>query len=237
MFGQVTRVQRGRGRRKPRVEVCVPQHGHAARSDESLVLHSAHDVPAGGGREVDAHRTGLELGHHVGRDEGRCLLARDECCGNHDVDLLALLREHSIGRRVPLRGHLLGVPSRALATLLEVHLKELGAHRLSSRGQRREVRGGRSEERGERSSAAIRGNQKSSEVSAVARGTRSMARGTQRTTQRPPRTCACSFTAARTSNRRTTAPMFFAVWTAARPATPPPRTRTLAGGTLPAAVI
>ena len=48
---------------------------------------------------------------------------------------------------------------------------------------------------------------------------------------------ACSSTAARTSNSLTIAPMFLAVCTAASPATPPPRTITLAGGTLPAAVI
>jgi hypothetical protein len=204
MFGQVARVQRGRGRGKPRVEVRIPQHGHAARSDESCVLHSAHDVPTGGGSEVDAHRSGLELGHHVGRDEGRCLLARDERCGNHDVDLLALLREHAIGRRVPLSRHLLGVSSRAFATLLEVHLQELGAHRLPSRGHRRAVRGHRREVRGEvsrerselsevlsghpRQSEVIRGHQRSSEVREVLSGhprQPEVIRGHQRSAQWP----------------------------------------------------
>ena len=47
----------------------------------------------------------------------------------------------------------------------------------------------------------------------------------------------CSAAAARTSKPLTIAFAFFAVWIAARPATPPPSTRTLAGGTLPAAVI
>jgi hypothetical protein len=50
---------------------------------------------------------------------------------------------------VPLSRHLLGVSSRAFATLLEVHLQELGAHRLPSRGHRREVRGEVSRERSE----------------------------------------------------------------------------------------
>ena len=48
---------------------------------------------------------------------------------------------------------------------------------------------------------------------------------------------ACSFTAGLTSNSLTMAPMFFAVPTDAKPATPPPITSTLAGGTFPAAVI
>mmetsp|Transcript_13626 Transcript_13626/g.36240 ORF Transcript_13626/g.36240 Transcript_13626/m.36240 type:complete len:210 (-) Transcript_13626:258-887(-) len=47
----------------------------------------------------------------------------------------------------------------------------------------------------------------------------------------------CSWTTGRTSYPRTTAPMFFAVWMAARPATPAPKTKTRAGANLPAAVI
>ena len=46
-----------------------------------------------------------------------------------------------------------------------------------------------------------------------------------------------SFTSGRVSKARTTAPMPWAVPMAARPATPAPMTSTLAGGTLPAAVI
>mmetsp|Transcript_3340 Transcript_3340/g.11581 ORF Transcript_3340/g.11581 Transcript_3340/m.11581 type:complete len:308 (-) Transcript_3340:521-1444(-) len=51
-----------------------------------------------------------------------------------------------------------------------------------------------------------------------------------------PMLSTCSRAALRTSKARTTAPMFFAVWIAARPATPAPITSTLAGGTLPAMV-
>lgn len=47
----------------------------------------------------------------------------------------------------------------------------------------------------------------------------------------------CSLTASRVSNARTMAPIFRAVPIADNPATPPPITRILAGGTLPAAVI
>jgi hypothetical protein len=47
----------------------------------------------------------------------------------------------------------------------------------------------------------------------------------------------CSFVTARTSKARTIAPMFLAVCIAANPATPTPKTNTLAGGTFPAAVI
>lgn len=52
-----------------------------------------------------------------------------------------------------------------------------------------------------------------------------------------PKDSTCSLTAARVSKARTTAPMFLAVPMADRPATPPPMINTLAGGTLPAAVI
>lgn len=52
-----------------------------------------------------------------------------------------------------------------------------------------------------------------------------------------PMDCACSRTAVRVSNTRTTAPSDLAAPTAARPATPPPMTSTLAGGMRPAAVI
>ena len=52
-----------------------------------------------------------------------------------------------------------------------------------------------------------------------------------------PKDSTCSLTAARVSKARTMAPMFFAVPMADRPATPPPMINTLAGGTLPAAVI
>lgn len=52
-----------------------------------------------------------------------------------------------------------------------------------------------------------------------------------------PRDSTCSFTAERVSNPLTIAPMFLACPIAAKPATPPPITRTFAGGTLPAAVI
>ena len=48
---------------------------------------------------------------------------------------------------------------------------------------------------------------------------------------------ACSSTAARVSKTRTTAPSPRAAPAAARPATPPPTTNTLAGGVRPAAVI
>mmetsp|Transcript_6030 Transcript_6030/g.26641 ORF Transcript_6030/g.26641 Transcript_6030/m.26641 type:complete len:200 (+) Transcript_6030:3310-3909(+) len=51
-----------------------------------------------------------------------------------------------------------------------------------------------------------------------------------------PMDSTCSLAAARTSKARTMAPMFLAVWIAARPATPAPTTSTLAGGTLPAIV-
>ena len=52
-----------------------------------------------------------------------------------------------------------------------------------------------------------------------------------------PKDSTCSLTAARVSKARTMAPMFLAVPMADRPATPPPMINTLAGGTLPAAVI
>ena len=47
----------------------------------------------------------------------------------------------------------------------------------------------------------------------------------------------CSLTTGRVSKERTIAPRPLATPIAARPATPAPMTRTLAGGTLPAAVI
>jgi len=53
----------------------------------------------------------------------------------------------------------------------------------------------------------------------------------------PPSDSTCSRTTGRTSYAETSAPRFLAVCTAARPATPQPSTSTLAGGTLPAAVI
>ena len=49
--------------------------------------------------------------------------------------------------------------------------------------------------------------------------------------------CTCSLTVGRVSNARTIAPSPRAAPIAARPATPAPITSTLAGGTLPAAVI
>ena len=52
-----------------------------------------------------------------------------------------------------------------------------------------------------------------------------------------PRLLACSRTASRVSKTRTIAPRDLAAPMAASPATPPPMTNTLAGGTLPAAVI
>ena len=52
-----------------------------------------------------------------------------------------------------------------------------------------------------------------------------------------PHTLTCSRTASRVSKTRTMAPMDFAAPMAARPATPPPMTNTLQGGTRPAAVI
>mmetsp|Transcript_28588 Transcript_28588/g.48630 ORF Transcript_28588/g.48630 Transcript_28588/m.48630 type:complete len:293 (+) Transcript_28588:2501-3379(+) len=53
----------------------------------------------------------------------------------------------------------------------------------------------------------------------------------------PPAETTCSFVAARTSKHLTIAPVFLAVWMACKPATPAPMISTLAGGTLPAAVI
>ncbi|CAG0891216.1 unnamed protein product [Darwinula stevensoni] len=50
-----------------------------------------------------------------------------------------------------------------------------------------------------------------------------------------PSQAKCGSHSARVSNARTMAPMFLAWPTAARPATPPPMTKTLAGGTFPAA--
>lgn len=52
-----------------------------------------------------------------------------------------------------------------------------------------------------------------------------------------PKDSTCSLTAARVSKALTIAPIFLAVPIADKPATPPPITNTLAGGTLPAAVI
>lgn len=50
-----------------------------------------------------------------------------------------------------------------------------------------------------------------------------------------PKLSTCSRTADRVSNARTIAPIFFAVTQADNPATPPPMTKILAGGTFPAA--
>ena len=52
-----------------------------------------------------------------------------------------------------------------------------------------------------------------------------------------PRLCTCSLTTGRVSNADTTAPRRRAVAIACSPATPAPRTSTLAGATVPAAVI
>lgn len=52
-----------------------------------------------------------------------------------------------------------------------------------------------------------------------------------------PKDSTCSLTADRVSNALTIAPIFLACAIAAKPATPPPITNTLAGGNLPAAVI
>jgi hypothetical protein len=52
-----------------------------------------------------------------------------------------------------------------------------------------------------------------------------------------PSDSTCSLTADLVSKALTMAPIFLAWPMAARPATPPPITRTFAGGTLPAAVI
>ena len=53
----------------------------------------------------------------------------------------------------------------------------------------------------------------------------------------PPKLSTCSFDAALTSVAETIAPNLFAVATACKPATPAPMTKTLAAGTVPAAVI
>jgi len=52
-----------------------------------------------------------------------------------------------------------------------------------------------------------------------------------------PKDSTCSLTADRVSNALTMAPIFLAWAIAAKPATPPPITNTLAGGDFPAAVI
>lgn len=52
-----------------------------------------------------------------------------------------------------------------------------------------------------------------------------------------PNDSTCSLTAARVSKALTIAPIFLAVPTADKPATPPPMTRIFAGGIFPAAVI
>lgn len=52
-----------------------------------------------------------------------------------------------------------------------------------------------------------------------------------------PNDSTCYLTAGRVSNPRTIAPNDLAVAMAAKPATPPPMTKILAGGSFPAAVI
>ena len=66
---------------------------------------------------------------------------------------------------------------------------------------------------------------------------RSPRRWTPRSRNVAPRLSTCSFTAGRTSKPETTAPSRRAVAIACRPATPAPSTSTLAGATVPAAVI
>ena len=56
-------------------------------------------------------------------------------------------------------------------------------------------------------------------------------------TKLAPRLSTCSFTAGRTSNADTTAPSRRAVAIACSPATPAPSTNTLAGASVPAAVV
>ena len=86
------------------------------------------------------------------------------------------------------------------------------------------------------SSAALRS--KSSEVCLAYPSELASNSSSDRSTRRnsAPIDSTCSPTSGRASKARTTAPRLPAVPTAASPATPAPTTRTLAGGTLPAAV-
>mmetsp|Transcript_68616 Transcript_68616/g.191179 ORF Transcript_68616/g.191179 Transcript_68616/m.191179 type:complete len:296 (-) Transcript_68616:581-1468(-) len=126
----VVAEKRRRGRREARVDVGVADALDAIRGGDELVGHRRRDVAAALRRQVDRHAAGLHHVDHVLRDEHGRLAARDLRSGDDDVDLLALLLEHD-GRGVePLLRHLLGVPARALARLLEIDLQKLAAHRL-----------------------------------------------------------------------------------------------------------
>ena len=158
---------------------------------------------------------------HLALDEQGRALAGDERCGDDDVHVARLLREQRHLRRDERGAHLLGVAAAALAALLDVNGQELGTQRLGLGGEGRVLcifwggwKGdGGTGRRGWRRAAG------------VAPGAGHGGAGWAHVCAR-----ACSATAARVSNTRTTAPMFLAVPMAASPATPPPITSTCAQG-------
>mmetsp|Transcript_20826 Transcript_20826/g.67442 ORF Transcript_20826/g.67442 Transcript_20826/m.67442 type:complete len:892 (+) Transcript_20826:7-2682(+) len=129
--GEVVGEERGGGARCAAHEVSVANHGDAVRRLDHLVLLGADDVAARGCGEVHRHGARLEERHRLVRDEGGSLLARDERRRDNNVALRALLLKESHFSLDELLRHLLGVPARALARLLDVDGEKLGAHRLN----------------------------------------------------------------------------------------------------------
>lgn len=131
-----------------------------------------------------------------------------------------------------LLGHLLGVAAAALARLLDVnlwptHAAAVGAGCSSSSRRRPSAPALLGAEHAGQEVLLLLQQLQQRPAAARARTVRNSA----------PRLLACSRTASRVSNTRTIAPIDLAQPMAASPATPPPMTSTLAGGTLPAAVI
>ena len=108
-------------------QVGEPDHGHAKPLDH-LAGPGDGTVAALLGCQIDDHRALLHaLDHALGEEHG-CAAAGDQRRGDDDVDLHRLLGEQGhLGLDEGL-AHLLGVAAAPRSLLLEVKLKELGAH-------------------------------------------------------------------------------------------------------------
>mmetsp|Transcript_29785 Transcript_29785/g.75034 ORF Transcript_29785/g.75034 Transcript_29785/m.75034 type:complete len:322 (+) Transcript_29785:1795-2760(+) len=126
--GHVLRIHRARLVGHAGWKVGKANDGHTVGSGEALIQPCELAIPPTNGCKINDHAPGLHAGHSLLRDEKWGALARDRCCGNHNVHLRQHLSERLLLRPLEGIGALLRVATCARPVLLEVDGYPLCTH-------------------------------------------------------------------------------------------------------------
>ena len=130
-MAQVRRIELAGLCCEPARQIRVADNGNTVAND-NLICFGQFAISALFSGEIDNNAAILHRAHHVGRDQTRCRLARDQRRRNDDVDFLRLFGEQCHLGLDEFCAHGLGIAAFAGAVLIviEIEHQELGVHAL-----------------------------------------------------------------------------------------------------------